>query len=362
MEAASTAARDPAHRIVVISKFRYMGDGILAIPLLRALRRAFQASHITMVGSPAAGEAIRGCPYYDDYVPFHGYHGKRHNYFRYVELAWRMHSKKVETAILLNRSFGSAFLTFVAGVPRRIGFASEWRSNLLTHVIPYRWDAPEVNCYLSTLVPLGIEDGDTHLELWLSDKEVEEARGLMRKAGLRPDRPVAALQPATADPERRQWIPEGFAAVADHLHSRYGASLMILGGQEQRETATRMKEAMRFPISDMVGATSLRQTFALLACSSLFVSNDSGLVHAAVGLGTPTVTLMEPRAARKWGHPGPLHEVVVRALPEGVASITRRTLGDCLRCITVEEVTEACDRVLLQAEDVDPSQSAMSEE
>lgn len=110
-------------RILIVTKSRYLGDTIVAVPAMRALAARYPQAHISLLSNPAAGELLRGCPYVHEYLARPVAARRRTD----LEM-WRvLRRKKYDMAVLFNRSLSSAVLAFMARIPQRVGFDTEGR-------------------------------------------------------------------------------------------------------------------------------------------------------------------------------------------------------------------------------------------
>lgn len=168
-------------RILVI-RYRFIGDTLLTVPFLRNLRRAYPDAHIEMLVGPNSGEVLTHCPYVDELIYFdttrkHRYENRDNtspqSFWSYAAL---LRERRYDTAFVLKRSFSSALLAFLAGIPERIGFDTECRGWLLTKRVPYRLDRHERDCFLDVLHQAGVPVEDDHLEAWWS--AVDEKRAI----------------------------------------------------------------------------------------------------------------------------------------------------------------------------------------
>ena len=325
----------PVRSVLVLTKYRFMGDTVVAAPLLRGVCRAFPDARVTLLTGNAAATVLQGCPFVDRFVCYDPYKAQRGT-AEFLRLARSLRrTDRPDLCLVADRSIRSALAAFLCGGRVRAGFNSEGRAWLLTHPVPYDPARREIECYLDILRSVAPEDAgnpyDTTPELWITAGERERgARILAEREALGPV--LVGLQPGASYPAK-QWAPEGFAAVADSL-AQDGAGIVLLGGPDEAEAARAVRQAMRAPAVDLTGATSMRETMGVLSHLALFVGNDTGVNHIAAALGVPTVALFGPTSARKWGNVGPRAAILAapegeirRIRPEDVAAAARRLLA-----------------------------------
>jgi heptosyltransferase II len=308
---------EPVRSIVALTKHRFMGDTIVAIPLLRAARVAFPEACITLLTGSGAAVALENCPFVDRVLTYSP-HDRKFNYWT-VYNALTADGERPDLCLVADRSFRSAYMALHIGGRVRAGFASEGRGFLLTHPVPYRTDAPETDCCLDIIRAVAPEGKDREPydatpELFLTGEERQ--RGARLLAEREADGPVlVGFQPG-ASYDAKQWVPARFGAVASAL-AQEGAGIVLLGhGEGEEQAAREMRQALRgVSVVDLTGQTSLRETMAVLSHLSLFVGNDTGVNHLAAAVGVPTLGLFGPTSAVKWGRVGANHAVLTA--PDG---------------------------------------------
>jgi heptosyltransferase-2 len=323
-------------RVLVVTKFRYLGDTIVATPFLRRLKDARPDDEITLLAGPSIPTLLERCPYLADVIPFDpkGPGGLR----RSLRLARDLRERGFETAYLLNRSLHSAFVARAARIPRRIGFDTEHRGPLLTTRVPYDWNKLDRDCALDLLAADGISAIPAMPELWVSEQEKKLARERLAELGL-DGAEIIGMQPGANDPEVREWGAEKFAATAERLASETGARILFFGSESERPVSEEVaaKTTTANPVI-LAGQTGLREALALISLCRLWVGNDGGLLHAAVALCPASVGIFGPTKAPRWGYDTPQHRTAV-VYPETEAR-DAAAIRRCLDAITPESVVE----------------------
>ena len=317
--------------IVVLTKHRFMGDTIVAAPLLRATRRAFPDARITLLTGRAAATALQNCPYTDQIVTYdprgtdsnHPADGQQ-SLQNALKQSGNSDDARPDLCLVADRSFRSAAIAWKCGGRIRAGFATERRAALLTHPIPYDPEAREIECYLDILRAVAPERAgeppyDPTPELWLTPEEptrgAEILREALRESGASDEmlaRPLVGIQPGATYPGK-QWPFRNFARVADFVARQNAVVVLVGSGDDEIRAATKMKAAMEIqdaPLIDLTGKTKLRETMGVLSHLGLFIGNDTGVNHIAASLDVPTVGLFGPTPARKWGNHGPCSAVL----------------------------------------------------
>jgi len=302
---------------ILVLRYRFIGDTLLTVPFLRNLRRAKPDAHIAWLVAPGSVDAVRGIPYVDELLYWDP--ATTHAESRGTHAGWRaklafiraLRRRRFDRAYVLKRSLSSALIAWLSGARRRIGFATEGRSLLLTTRVPYRHDQHEVQNFLDVLRADGVPVHDDHLEAWLGDDERRFADAFLDDHGIGAAQRLVAIHPfATNKP--RAWHEDNFIALANRLQAD-GARVIVFGGPGDTADAAPLRERIVPAPVMAVGATTLRQTMALLERCELLVCNDSGIMHLGAALRRPLVALFGPQSPQKFGPWG-----------DGCAVVTKR--------------------------------------
>ncbi|HEY9685792.1 MAG TPA: tetraacyldisaccharide 4'-kinase [Coleofasciculaceae cyanobacterium] len=294
----------PRRRILVM-RYRFIGDTLLTVPFLRNLRAAYPDAQIDMLVAPTSGEVLRDCPYIDELIMFdttrkHRYEsgdGKPRSFWSYARL---LRQRRYDTAFVLKRSFSSAALAVLAGIPERVGFDTEGRGFLLTRRVPYQKGVHEVDSFLEVLQATGVPVRDRHLESWWQPAETEKAARLLSEE---PTARHVVLHLSSSN-RAKQW-PEAHArTLAEWLLSRPDCHVHCLGAVSD----TPQYEALRGQLPESLrerwhihcGELNLLESMAFLKRMALVVGVDSGTLHMASAVGVPVVVLFGPMDERKW--------------------------------------------------------------
>lgn len=337
------------NRILVL-RYRFIGDTILTVPFLRNLRRAEPDAHIAWVVAPGSAEVVKGIPYVDeliywDPVTIHAdSRGKHRTFSDKLAFIRALRARHFSKVYVLKRSFSSAIMAWLSGARERIGFNTEGRGFLLTKRVPYCNDRHEVENFLAVLKSDGIAVEDDFLEFWNTPEEEAAVNELLLGAGVNTGSGLVALHPF-ASIAQRGWHLENFATLAARFQE-HGLTPLILGAPGDRKTFDDARHLFGVGTVDLVGKCSLRVTMALLKDCSLFVGNDSGIMHLAAAAGIPLVALFGPQSPVKFG---PWSGKAVVAYKKFACSPCRqkfftecepspRMRPACVEAITVDEV------------------------
>jgi ADP-heptose:LPS heptosyltransferase len=343
---------DRRPRRIAVLRALHLGDLLLAVPGLRALRAGFPDAEITLIGLPWAAEFVRRFRrYLDRFVEFVGAEGLGE--IEYVP-------ERTERFLQEQRAYGydlvvqmhgsgqaSNPLALAIGAAATAGFYLGESPAGLTIGAPYPNDRPEVLRHLAMARLLGCPDQCADLEFPLDDEDHAEAAGLLaRLSGS--DRPWIGIHPGARPPARR-WPAEYFAKAADAFVRRFGARIVLVGGPGEEPTARAVIERMEARPVSVVGETSLGGLAAFISELDLFVGNDTGPAHVAEAVGTPSVTIFGSADHRRWA---PLnqerHRIVRRPVACSPCSYWVCPIDHrCLRWLAPDLVVEAAADLLL---------------
>jgi heptosyltransferase-2 len=322
----------------------WLGDLILALPVIEAAASHSGARPLLLVG-PA---------------PFEGLLTPRMPGVRYLvsrresryALVGPIRREQARTALLLTESFSSALLVALAGVPRRVGFAAEGRSPLLTIRVPRPRPArstPRASEYRQLALAAGIAVSDARPTLRALDSERRAALPV-RAALPMSQSAYAVMAPGASYGPAKRWAPENFAATARHLWEARGLATVLVGTGGDREAATSVL-AHAPGVATAVGRTDLPALVGLLDGAAVVLSNDSGVMHLAAALRRPTVAIFGSTSPVWTAASAPWVSNLYAGYP--CSPCFRRTCGigyGCLRSITVQHATRELDSLLAAGE------------
>ena len=300
---------NPVYTKILVIRPGGIGDAVLLYPALGALRASFKDSRIDVLAERRNAGILKGCPYvdrvfqYDVNPPFELLKVIRTDYDMVIDTEqWHRLS---------------AVTTYLTGAPVRVGFDTNGeRKKLLTHPVSYSQDEYEVYSFLKLVSQVtGIEYGFDKESPFLpvgKDLVVRFGRmiGDFRRSW---DALVGVFTGATV--RERRWGIKKFSMLSKEL-SKEGIGTVLVGGREDVGDAKRFKEALSgIEFLNFVGKTTILETAAIISQLDLFISSDTGLMHIAYGVGTPTVSLFGAGIQRKWAPPGRNHVVINKGLP-----------------------------------------------
>jgi len=266
----------------------WVGDSVLAIPAMKAVRAKFPEAEITLLVRPWVAGVFKEAPFID-----HLWSEPRPaGMGDWIRIAGGIRRKRFDLALLFPNSFESAAMMFLGRVPQRVGYATDARGWLLTNSLKAgRKGRHQVHYYLDLAVALSADVDRPSIEIEASAEEKAQAGSLLLSEGIPQGRHFLVLNPGAAYGSAKRWSEEGFAEAGDTLAEEFGLDVAIVGSEVERSIAERIKQRMRSRVAVLNGKTSLETLIGVISRSSLVLTNDSGPMHVAAALGVPTVAI-----------------------------------------------------------------------
>lgn len=328
-------------RNILIIDFGQMGDVVLSLPALHAIRKRFPEAKLTAaVGKPGAPIIeLAGCV--DQILPVDRVALRDGatlvSIARIFKLVREVRKHHYDFVIDLHSLSETNLLGFFSGAPKRLYSRRPNRSwDFLANFEP-RPPVEEdhrkrhlIDRYLDVLTPLGVRNADREPRLTTRASDDAAVSALLQKAKADAGTPLVGLFPGAGHPTRR-WPLEKFAELADFLIRNEGVKVILFLGPEEAALAKNLRQT--FPRGVVVlDKLSIPQLAAALARLAVFISNDTGPMHIAAAVGTPVVVLLHETSPRSYLPLGARHQFVARQpvdkiTVEEVHSAARAALG-----------------------------------
>ena len=335
-------AAEGGPRRMVVRTPNWLGDAVLALPALAAVRRHFADAHLTIAAASAVAAVFReetdAAP--DAVIEVPG--GSP------AAIAM-LRAGRFDMAVLFPNSFGSAWEVWRARIPERWGYATSGRGWLLTRRVrpPRGWRRRhQAEYYRNLALGLGLSPADELPRIAPAAASRAQAERLVVAAP--GGGPLIGMAPGAAYGQAKQWPPERMAAVAARLIEQDSATVVLVGAAHDRDAARAIESWLRLHapgaagrLVNLAGRTSLGALIGLIARMTAFLCNDSGAMHVAAALGRPVVAVFGPtdeRRTRPLGDQAVLHaDVFCRPCMLRDCPIDHR----CMTRVTVDDVYAA---------------------
>ena len=331
---------DKSCKNLLVRGVNWIGDAVMTLPALRALRKALPEAKISLLVKPWVSTIFERDPNVDEIISYNDVH---RSIFGKMKLSRMLNKKGFSCAILFQNAFDAAFITFLAGIKERAGYNRDGRGFLLTEAVKVPQKETNIHhiyYYLNLLEQLGIDAKYSDPYIYLSLDERLSARNLLKEM----KRPILGINPGAEYGSAKRWFPERFAEIANWFIKDTNGSVVIFGSKKEEDIAQRIEyfinqqqsekqskeqsavniqqsNPSEFPhtplwkrdnpsqspfskggfkgdfeegggaILNLAGKTSLRELISLISECDVFVTNDSGPLHISYAVGTPMVAI-----------------------------------------------------------------------
>ena len=331
---------------ILVLRLYFVGDVLLATPVLEALKRRFPGARLTVLIKKRAVAVLEGNPHVDEVVVYdaaENYHSPK--WAR--RLASGLRRRRFSLAVDLTGDLRSSWLLFASDPGFRVGLNHVGMGFLLDRRIDYRATGHVVDHLLTAVEPLGAHSSDPAPRMYLTEEERAEAGALLAEVGVDTSSGALALSPGANWPFRR-WRPERFGELAALARERLGLVSIVLGSGNDSGLAEAAVASSSGAAVSLAGRTNLRGLAAAAERVRAFVGNDSGPMHIAASVGTPVVGLFGPNTPERFGPRGAPSRVLWKRPACSPCSQKKCVRPDstCMDEITVREVLHALESLL----------------
>ena len=331
-------------RRILLVRFGSLGDVVLTTPVIRAVRTAFPDAFVAMLVGKRSLDVVSANPHLDEVIPFERQSRSPREMWRVIRILRERH---FDVSIDMQRKLRSSLLTYLGGIKLRVGY--HFPKGILCSIrMPQSANKHAVDSNLELLhllmKSLGMPPGapDRRLEFFFSQEDRNRAEHILDKHEVTPSLPILGMFPG-AGWRHRCWAADRFGAVGDLAANEYRAQVIIFHGPGEGDIADAVAKSMTAQ-SVMIGEKlTLRELGALIQKCSVFLSNDTGPMHIAVAVGTPTVALFGPGNHVRFGPVGEKHTLIRHDFPCSPCKQFTDKCKDnvCMKAISVDEVWQA---------------------
>lgn len=329
---------DKTPQNILVRMPNWIGDLVMATPVLSDLRNAFPEASITAMCRKPLCELLEQDEAIDELFCFSRPSNDFSRRRELRDIIGKIQVGKYDTGVLLTNSFSSAWWFWQGGVKRRIGYAAHFRRLLLTDPLTlFKTKEHEVITYKRILEPLGVPVSATAPRLYVSQKEVDVSKELLYQRGYVKGKKLIGINPGAAFGSAKCWPSERFRALAMRLLLETDSYVVFFGDASVKEISRGLPER----VIDLAGVTSLRELACLIKDCTVLVTNDSGPMHIAAAFEVPMVALFGSTDEELTGPYGQKEHVIRKKVP--CSPCFKRVCPidfPCMKEIGVEEVLE----------------------
>jgi heptosyltransferase-3 len=332
-----------------------IGDVILTLPTIKALRDNYPMSRIGVCVRDKAAEIIADCSWADDVIIVRKDRKPLKEKIS-DQLHWlrKLRAYRFDLAVDLRTGTRGAIIAGVSGAGTRIGrFAEDgrlWRNRIFTHLVvpPDERMQYAVEHNLNILSPLKLTVADNSLHLTVPSYRKQAVAQLFSRENIPLDRPLLAFHPFSLW-KYKEWPVHSCVELIDTIQKKYDLTILITGSPDERERAERVVERCRITPFNLAGKTSIGELAAVLSACRGFIGVDTAALHLAAAVGIPTLGIFGPSPTVCWAPRGSQHAVVLKEMPcvpcreKGCGNTE---ISRCLDELTVAEMQEKLNRFL----------------
>jgi lipopolysaccharide heptosyltransferase II len=325
---------------ILLIRLSSLGDIVLTSPAIRAVREHFPQAHISMLVAKQSAELFTENPHLDEVIPFDRM-ARNKDTLEMVRIVRILRELEFELAIDFQRKVRTSLLAYLSGAKCRVGY-HEPNGFLCTVRVPRQLNKHVVDHYFDLLHAINIPTPSRELELFLAEPDRAYVRDLLNtQHGVAPSQIKVGLFPG-AGWKLREWMPDRFAAIGDRIAKHFDAQVLIFGGPGDRELVNHVADLMTTTPLAFTQPFGIRQFAALIEQCDLFVTNDTGPMHIAAAMQTPTISLFGPGNHIRFQPLNPIHTTIRHHVPCNPCKQFTDKCKDniCMKLITVDEVWE----------------------
>jgi heptosyltransferase-3 len=336
-----------APRSILLVQLGDIGDVVLSIPCIRALRENFPQARIAVAVWGKAAELLEDCPWLDQVITvtkqprsFWGELCSQIDFFR------NLRSLHCDLAVDLRTGTRGAIMAFLSGARQRIGFYAEdgklWRNRLFTSLLrrEYTPGLHVADYLLGLLEAFGITTEQRIPELVVAVDKQEKIRDLLEREAVPRDKKLVAVQPFSLW-HYKEWGKDKYIALIRWLVAEYGVAVIVTGSAAEKDRAEEIVRSCGAGCHNFAGKTSIATYAALLQQCRFFIGVDSAGLHIAAAVGTPTVGIFGPSSPVSWAPVGGKHLVIQKKMscvPCRQKGCSDTEKSRCLDDLTLDEV------------------------
>jgi len=289
---------DQIKRIVVHSP-TWVGDAVMSLPALHALRQIFPTAHVTVASRPGTSDIFIESNFVDEVLV-----QDRSGILSIFGKASEWRRGHFDLAVLFQNAFAAAATAFLARVPVRIGYATDRRTRLLTTALPlpaWKNERHESFYYLNIVAELerivsgsaSILESEPVFDLPVAEERRDSARRTLIDQGASPVKALAILCPGSVNSRAKRWPAESYAELSDRLINA-GMNVALIGSLAEIDVTREVCTLAGYQPIVLTGKTSVAEVVALIQIADVLVTNDTGPAHIGAALHTPTLVIFGP--------------------------------------------------------------------
>ncbi len=289
---------------ILVRGVNWIGDAIMALPALNAIHEGYKGAHIHVLCNPWTYEIYRLQPFIKGIILYQ----KPRSFLMYpleiLKVVKEIRKRNFDMAVLFQNAFEAALIAYLSGIKIRVGYATDMRGPLLTHIIERnrKIDSLHHSEYYKGIVRgMGLKIRDEIPRLHISDQLKERGCEILKRFGVKNRTELIGICPGAEYGPAKRWPEEYFSKIADMAIESLGAEVVIMGSGKEKEICKKVELGMRHSPISLCGRTSLMDVIGIIKNLKVLVCNDSGLMHVASALNTPLVSIFGSTDPKRTG-------------------------------------------------------------
>ncbi|MEN3013340.1 MAG: glycosyltransferase family 9 protein [Endomicrobiia bacterium] len=323
---------------ILAIKLTMMGDTILLYPAIKALKEKFSYSELTVLCSKVNLEIVKMWDFVDEIIVF--------EFDKFYKKPWslllqifKLYRKNFDLAIDFEQWFRITSIIAFISSKYKIGFKTpkQYRHYLFDIKVSHIKNKHEVESFCDVVKTLGVDVEDKRLFLKINENIREKIKNLLKNYDIEEKKFVIIHPGCGIHGFYRQWDIDRYAKIAEYIATKYGCKIVITGNKDDIVQSVLFKKFYKLNnYLDMIGKTNLEELIALVSMAKFLICGNTGVLHIAAALNTPTIAIHGPTDPDKWGPWGEGHVVVKSDL-------------DCVPCSYLGFEYKCKDRKCLKA-------------
>lgn len=284
-------------RKILVRSTNWVGDTVMMMPSLGALKKAFSHAQTTVLANPMVVALLENHPAVDRTMTIDKGKGFLSSFKECMGVISWLRGERFDLAVLFQNAFEAAFLAYMGGVRYIVGYDTDGRGLLLTHKVIRDRDilsVHQVEYFLGLVEAMGWPAEEREPVLYIDDEDMKSTSLMLSSFGIEDNCLVVGLNPGALYGPAKRWPEDRFAVIGDWAVERWGARVLLLGSLSEKEVGSRVAHYMKTNPTDLCGRTTLGQAMALIRRCNFFLTNDSGLMHVAAAFDIPMVAIFGP--------------------------------------------------------------------
>jgi ADP-heptose:LPS heptosyltransferase len=352
----SKSALLPSYKRILLIQLGDIGDVILTLPAIRALRESFPQSRIVVCVREKAKEIIEDCLWASEVMAVQK-EQKRLKSVILDQALWirELRARRFDLAIDLRTGTRGAIIAGLSGAGTRIGrFAADgrlWRNRVFTQLVKPPDEAFQYAAEhnLNILFPLGLKIRDRVPQITIPYHRKQAAIKLFSSEKIPTNRPLLAFHPFSLW-KYKEWQVNSCAELIDDVQLRYNVTVVITGSSEERSRAEQVMARCRTKPFNLAGKTSIGELAAVFSACCGFIGVDTAALHLAAAVGIPTLGIFGPSPAVCWAPRGSRQHTVVSkkmsCVPCRHKGCHNSEISQCLNELTLADIHEELCRFI----------------